>query len=79
MAELEHVGGRAGAALVVDVDRGDLAACSESTRTIGRPARRTSSISGWSSVRPIATTPSTVARWIAREREPWSGEMKWSP
>ena len=51
----------------------------ESTRTIGRPARRISSISGWSSVRPIATTPSTVARWIARDSEPCSGEMKWSP
>ena len=30
-------------------------------------------------VSPIATTPSTVARSIARESEPWRGEMKWRP
>ena len=36
--------------------------------TIGSPARRICSISGWSSLRPIATTPSTVARLIARAR-----------
>ena len=49
----------------------------ESTRTIGTPARRISSTSGWSSLRPIATTPSTIARLIARASEPCSGEMKW--
>ena len=49
----------------------------ESTRTIGTPARRICSTSGWSSLRPIATTPSTVARLIARARLPCSGEMKY--
>ena len=40
------------------------------------PARRICSTSGWSSHRPIATTPSTVARLMARASEPWSGDTK---
>ena len=45
----------------------------ESTITSGRPAARICSTSGWRADRPIATTPSTVARPIARASEPWSG------
>ena len=49
----------------------------ESTITSGRPAARICSTSGCLADSPIAITPSTVARPIARASEPWSGEMKW--
>ena len=80
MAELREVRrGGVRAALVVDVDDGWLVERVESTSTVGRPARRIWSISGWSPDSPMATTPSTVARSIARASEPCSGEMKWRP
>ena len=50
----------------------------ESTVTIGNPAARSCSISGWRADRPMITAPSTVARFIARASEPCRGEMKWS-
>ena len=40
----------------------------ESTITSGRPAARICSTSGWRADRPIATTPSTVARPMARRQ-----------
>ena len=73
----EMLGRRAGAADVVDLDGAVLRQGVESTSTIGSPARRIYSTSGWSSDSPIATTPSTVARPMARANEPRSGEMKW--
>ena len=45
--------------------------------TIGSPAARSCSISGWRADRPMITAPSTVARFIARASEPCRGEMKW--
>ncbi len=44
--------------------------------TSGRPAARSCSTSACCADTPIATTPSTIARSIARVSDPWSGEMK---
>ena len=79
MAQRDQVlGRRARPADVVDLDRAEVRQRGRVDHTIGTPARRICSTSGWSSLRPIATTPSTVARLIARARLPCSGEMKWS-